>query len=59
MKYKGHSIDLGGKSIENLELSGLFLFHITQCALYVKKHKNPLSVLLHIPNDSSLFKRFA
>lgn len=39
MKYKGQSIDLGGKSIVNVELSGLFLFHITQCALYAKNIK--------------------
>lgn len=54
MKYKGQSIDLGGKSMEILELFGSFLFHITKCDLFVKKHINPLSVLLHTPNDSSL-----
>lgn len=54
MKYKDQSIDLGGKSIEIIELSGSFLFHITQCALFVKTHINPLSILLHMPNDSSL-----
>lgn len=36
MKYKGQSTDLGGKCIEILELSGSFLFHKTQCALFVK-----------------------
>lgn len=42
MKYKDQSIDLGGKSIEILELSGSFLFHITQCDLFVKTQINPL-----------------
>lgn len=55
MKYKGKSSDCWGKSIEILKLSVSFLFHITQCALFVKKkHINPLSVLFHMPNDSSL-----
>lgn len=53
MKYKGQSIDLWGKSIDILKLPGSFLFHITQCDISVKKHINPLSILLHMPNDSS------
>lgn len=53
MKYKGQSIDLGGKFIEIILLSGPFLFHKTKCDLFVKKHINPFSVMLHIPNDSS------
>lgn len=58
MKYKGQSSDCWGKSIEILKLSDSFLSHITQCALFVKKkqqqHINPLSVLFHMQNDSSL-----
>lgn len=47
MKYNGQIIDLGGKSMEILELSGFFLFHKTKCDLFVKKQINPLSVAKH------------
>lgn len=40
--------------MEILELSGFFLFHKTKYDLFVKKQINPLSVLLYMPNNSSL-----